>query len=75
MDCDQVIFLLVLSEDGKGKIIKSLSVFNISTQQNIIMKYNPFKYLLNNNNNIIFTNICTGVGCIKLNDIADLVKP
>ena len=33
-----------------------------------IMKYNPFKYLLNNNN-IIYTNMCTGVWCNTLNDI------
>ena len=37
------------------------------------MKYNPFKYL-QNNNSILITNICTGVGCNKLNDIVDLLK-
>ena len=38
------------------------------------MKYHLFKDLLNNNN-IIIKNICTSVGCNKVNDIVDLVKP
>ena len=49
--------------------IQSLSY----TYQNNIMKYHLFKDLLNNNN-IIIKNICTSVGCNKVNDIVDLVK-
>ena len=58
----------------RASFIEFPLAYQLLAHQSEYMKYNLFKYLLNNNN-IIIINIYRSVGCNILNHNIDLVKP